>query len=199
MTPEVNSFLESVAGLLGFGLTLYMWIVIIRAVISWVNPNPYNPFVQFLARLTDPPLLYIRRRLPLWIGGIDLSPVILILLLFFLNDFLVVSLKALAHHEPVRILLPIFFSSIINLIRAVLLIYLIVIIARAVLSWISPDPYNPIVQFIYGVTEPVLGRVRRMLPVLVGGFDLTPIIVIAGIYIIMRILDQLMFAIRGMI
>ncbi|MBW1708711.1 MAG: YggT family protein [Deltaproteobacteria bacterium] len=199
MIPQGNSILDSAAGLLGFALTLYMWIVIIRAIISWVNPSPYNPFVQFLAKLTDPPLVYIRRHLPFWVGGIDFSPVVLILVLIFLNDFLVLSLKAIARDASISILLPIFFSSIINLVRTVLMIYMILIIARAVLSWISPDPSNPIVGFIYGVTEPVLGRIRRVLPLLIGGFDLTPIVVIAGIYLIMRVLDQLMFAVRGML
>jgi len=198
MLPEGNNILASFAGLLGFALTIYMWIVIIRSIISWVNPSPYNPFVQFLAKLTDPPLLYIRRRVPFWVGGIDFSPVILIFILIFLNDFLVLFLKALAYNKPITIIVPIFFNSLINLTNTVLIIFLILIIARAVLSWISPDPYNPIVQFIYGVTEPVLGRLRRVLPLLIGGFDLTPIIVIAGIYLLMRIMDQLMFAVRGM-
>ncbi len=198
MLPEGNSILENFAGLLGFVITIYMWLVIIRAVISWVNPGPHNPFVQFLAKLTDPPLLYIRRRVPLWVGGIDFSPVLLIILLMFLNDFLVLSLKALAINKPLSIIFPIFLGSLINLTNTVLLIFMIFIIARAVLSWISPDPYNPIVQFIYFVTEPILGRVRRILPLLFGGFDLTPIAVIAGIYVLMRIMDRLMFAVRGM-
>ncbi len=57
---------------------LYIWVVIISALISWVRPDPYNPIVQILSRLTEPVYAFIRRYLPTVIGGIDLSPIILI-------------------------------------------------------------------------------------------------------------------------
>lgn len=60
-------------------------------------------------------------------------------------------------------------------------LYMWVIIAGAVLSWVSPDPYNPIVRFIHSVTEPVLYRIRRLLPVSFGGLDFSPILVIFAI------------------
>lgn len=59
----------------------------------------------------------------------------------------------------------------------VLLFFMVVVIARAVLSWVSPDPYNPIVRFIHNITEPILYRIRTMLPVVIGGIDLSPILV----------------------
>jgi len=59
----------------------------------------------------------------------------------------------------------------------VLLFFMIVVLARAVLSWVSPDPFNPIVRFIHNITEPVLYRIRSMLPVVIGGIDLSPILV----------------------
>jgi YggT family protein len=73
-----------------------MWIIIARAVISWVNPDPYNPIVRFLYSITDPVLLAIRRRLPLSFGGIDFSPIVVILVIIFLQRFLVASLHDLA-------------------------------------------------------------------------------------------------------
>ena len=63
----------------------------------------------------------------------------------------------------------------------VLLFFMLVIFARAVLSWVNPDPYNPIVRFIHGVTEPVLYRIRRTIPIAFGGIDFSPIIVFLGI------------------
>jgi YggT family protein len=59
----------------------------------------------------------------------------------------------------------------------ILLFFMIFIIARAVLSWVSPDPHNPIVRFIHNVTEPVLYRIRSKIPVIYGGIDFSPIIV----------------------
>ncbi|GIW42309.1 MAG: hypothetical protein KatS3mg076_2886 [Candidatus Binatia bacterium] len=64
----------------------------------------------------------------------------------------------------------------------VLWLYLWIVVARALVSWVNPDPYNPIVRFLYGATEPVLSRVRRALPVFAGGIDFSPLVVIVGIY-----------------
>ena len=58
----------------------------------------------------------------------------------------------------------------------------IIIIARAVISWVNPDPYNAIVRFLYAITEPVLYAIRKRLPLSFGGFDFSPIIVILAIY-----------------
>lgn len=89
------NLLSAVAQLLGIALNIYMWVIIVRAIISWVNPDPYNPIVQFLYRATEPVLQPVRRALPMtW--GIDFSPVVVILAIMFLNQFLVVSLQELA-------------------------------------------------------------------------------------------------------
>ena len=80
---------------LDYVLWLYMWIIIARALISWVNPDPWNPIVQFLQRVTEPVLYPIRRRLG-FAMGIDLSPIIALLVIVFLQVALVQSLKDVA-------------------------------------------------------------------------------------------------------
>jgi YggT family protein len=92
----IANFLAAIAKILDIGLTLYMWIVIARAIISWVNPDPYNPIVRFLNSVTDPVLYHIRRRIPVHFGGIDFSPIIVIMAIIFLQTFLVQSLLQLA-------------------------------------------------------------------------------------------------------
>ncbi len=92
----VNNFIMAVAKLMDFLLTAYMWIIIGRAVISWVNADPYNPVVRFLFEATEPLLSRIRRFLPLSMGGIDFSPMILIMGVLFLQSFLVETLKQIA-------------------------------------------------------------------------------------------------------
>lgn len=77
-------------------LTLYMWVVIIRVLLSWVNPDPYNPVVQFLHSVTDPVLYKIREKLPMTGIGLDFSPIILILAIQFLKIFLIQSLIDMA-------------------------------------------------------------------------------------------------------
>jgi YggT family protein len=91
-----GNFFGAIAFVLHYALQLYMWIIIARAVISWVSPDPYNPIVQFLYRATEPVLEPIRRKLPGSGLGIDLSPLIAILAIFFLDRFLVASLQEIA-------------------------------------------------------------------------------------------------------
>ena len=91
----VANFIVAVAKMIDIILTLYMWFIIARAVISWVNADPYNPIVRFLISATEPVLYPIRRRLPMF-GGIDFSPIIVILCIIFIQSFLVQSLIQLA-------------------------------------------------------------------------------------------------------
>jgi YggT family protein len=92
----LGNFLVAVAKILDIALTIYMWVIIARAVISWVNPDPYNPIIQFLYRATEPVLAPIRRWIPFGNMGIDLSPIIVILAIVFLQSFLVRSMMELA-------------------------------------------------------------------------------------------------------
>ena len=88
----VGYFLMALANILNFVLIVFMWIVIARAVLSWVSPDPYNPIVRFINNVTEPVLYRIRSLLPLTFGGIDISPIIVILIVYFLRDFVVNSL-----------------------------------------------------------------------------------------------------------
>ena len=92
-----RELLLAVAWLVDYLLWAYIWVIIIRAVISWVNPDPWNPIVQFLHRVTEPVLGPIRRRLPTWQTGIDFSPLIVILALMFLQRFLIPVLVQAAY------------------------------------------------------------------------------------------------------
>jgi YggT family protein len=92
----ISNLLMALAKILHIALNLYMWIVIARAILSWVSPDPYNPIVRFLYNVTEPVLHAIRRRVPLFFGGIDFSPMIVILAIYFLDSFLVSSLAGMA-------------------------------------------------------------------------------------------------------
>jgi len=91
-----SNFLIAAAKVLSLVLSIYMWIIIVRAVLSWVNPDPYNPIVRFIHNLTEPVLYQIRRRLPVVFGGIDLAPVVVLIAIVFLEHFVVASLFELA-------------------------------------------------------------------------------------------------------
>ncbi len=82
-------FLIGLGRVLGMLLNLYMWVVIARAVLSWVRPDPYNPIVRFVNNLVDPVTYRISRILPTRVGMVDISPIILIAIIWFLQEFLV--------------------------------------------------------------------------------------------------------------
>jgi YggT family protein len=91
------NFIIAIAKILDIALTLYMWIIIIRAIVSWVNPDPFNPIVRFLVAATEPVLVAVRRKIPISFGVFDLSPILVILAIIFVQNFLITSLLQLAH------------------------------------------------------------------------------------------------------
>ncbi|MDD5060117.1 MAG: YggT family protein [Candidatus Omnitrophica bacterium] len=87
------NFIFAIANILDVLLTVLYWLIIVRALISWVNPDPFNPIVQFLYKTTDPILDPVRKRLPInFRFGIDISPIIVFLVIMFLKSFLIRSL-----------------------------------------------------------------------------------------------------------
>jgi YggT family protein len=92
----LSNLIVALAKIMDIALTLYMWIIIFRAVISWVNPDPYNQIVIILYRLTEPILGPIRRKFPMGNMGIDFSPIVVILVIVFLKYFLVDTMIQLA-------------------------------------------------------------------------------------------------------
>ena len=91
----LSNFLAAVAEMINIILSLYMFIIFGRVIISWVSADPYNPIVRFLISATEPVLYPIRRRLPV-MGGIDFAPFLLILAIIFIKSFIVQSLLHLA-------------------------------------------------------------------------------------------------------
>lgn len=90
-----SNFLYTIANILDIALNIYLWIIFARAILSWVNPDPYNPIVQFLYKVTEPILYPIRKRMPYGIG-IDFSPLVVVLVIFFVRSFLVKTLFDIA-------------------------------------------------------------------------------------------------------
>lgn len=92
-----GNLLLGVANILDILLTIYMWIVIISAIISWVNPDPYNPIVKFLRGITEPVYRPIRKLIGFRLGIIDISPMIVILGIIFIKIFFIRSLIEIAY------------------------------------------------------------------------------------------------------
>ncbi|MDJ0985229.1 MAG: YggT family protein [Desulfobacterales bacterium] len=92
----LRNLLVAVATVVDYVLVFFMFIIIARAVLSWVSPDPYNPIVRFIHNVTEPVLYQIRKRLPMMYGGIDFSPIVVILIIIFLRIFVVNSLEGIA-------------------------------------------------------------------------------------------------------
>lgn len=92
-----GNLILAVANILNIVLEVYQWIVIISALLSWVNPDPYNPIVRFLHSVTEPVFRPIRRVIGYRLGPIDISPLIVILAIIFTRKFLVSSLIELGY------------------------------------------------------------------------------------------------------
>lgn len=88
----LSNFLEAAAIVIGWVLQIYMWVIIARAILSWVSPDPYNPIVRFIHNITEPVLYQVRKRIPALMGGIDFSPIVVLLAILFLQHFVVQSL-----------------------------------------------------------------------------------------------------------
>jgi len=83
----IDSLIVAFATLLITILSLYKWVIIISAILSWVQPDPYNPIVQMLDRLTRPAYAFVRRFIPTVFGGMDMAPLILIFAIQFIEIF----------------------------------------------------------------------------------------------------------------
>lgn len=87
--------------------------------------------------------------------------------------------------------MQVLWSALYQVVSLVFQIYIFIVIARALVTWVNPDPYNPVVRFLYNATEPLLARLRRILPLQIGNFDLTPI----ALLIILSVVEQLLLRI----
>jgi len=92
-----SSLALDIAGLVHIALQAYLWIIIARALLSWVNPDPFNPIVRFLYRATEPVLRPVRRRLATYQMGLDLSPLVVILVIEIIDRYIVPQIAALAY------------------------------------------------------------------------------------------------------
>ena len=157
---------------------LYILIVLLRFLFQVVRADFYNPISQTLVKLTNPPLLPLRRVIPGW-GGIDLASILLLVALQVLEYVLIGLLPRFSIPAPAGLLL----MSVVDLLALTLNVYFFSILIQVIISWINPQSYNPVVSLLHQLNEPILGRARRLIPPF-SGIDLSPIIVFIGIKLI---------------
>ena len=183
----MDGFLQDVGGLLIsviFGL--YIFMLLLRLIFQIVRADFYNPLSQAIVKLTNPPLLPLRRIIPgLW--GIDLASVILLFLLQALELWLLVTLKGI----PVSFV-ALAIVTVGYLLKSVVWVFLGAIFIRIILSWVMPygGGQNPVIGLVYSVSEPVMRPARRILPP-IAGLDLSPMLVVIALYILLMAVSRI--------
>jgi len=148
-------------------LQLYATALLIRVLLQWVGADFYNPVSQFIVKITNPPVIPMRKLIPSF-GGIDIATLLL--------SILVLAIKVMVVYQTLNPL-AISLLAIGQLLMLTLSIFLYSIIIQAILSWVNPDPRNPAVSLLNSLTYPVLKHFRNLLPPM-GGMDLSPMIAI---------------------
>jgi YggT family protein len=140
--------------------------------------------MQFLIKATEPALVLTRRLIPITLGGLDFSAFILLLALYFLRTLFIGSLTYLARGGPSIGLLGILALALIEVLQGLAGFFMLLMLARAIVSVVNPSPYNPLVMALYALTEPLVAPLRRKIPTGPGGLDLKAVIVGVVLYLI---------------
>lgn len=160
---------------------LYAFVVILRFLLQLTKADFYNPLSQFVVKVTSPVLRPLRRYIP-GFRGLDISSLVLAWLVQTLVLFLVGVLAGLGLRSLGAVL-----WSLPALVELTIDVFLYAVIIRVILSWINPDPFNPMVRLLYTLTDPVMDPVQRRLPP-IGGLDLSPIAVTIGLIFMQMLL-----------
>ncbi len=156
----------------------YILAVMLRFMFQLVDADFYNPISQFLVRITHPPLRLLRRIIPS-IGRVDSASLVMLLLLQMLANYLAFVVQG-GGKVAIGILIA---SAIVQLVNLAFNVFIYAIIIQAIMSWINPDPYNPVFSLLSQLTEPILRPCRRIIP-LMGGLDLSPLLALVGLQLI---------------
>lgn len=149
---------------------LYATALLIRLLLQWVRADFYNPVSQFIVKITNPPVLPLRKIIP-GFGGIDVATLLL--------AFFVLAIKAMLIYqtiEPLTVGLIALGETLVLIIS----IFLYSIIIQAILSWVNPDPHNPAVALLNSLTFPILKHFRNLIPPM-SGMDISPVLAIIAL------------------
>ena len=160
---------------------LYVTAILLRLLLQWVRADFYNPLSQFLIKITNPVLVPARRIIPS-IGKLDTASVVIMLLLELIQ---LVAISLLSKTDFGFQFLLLF--AIKKLLITLLITYLVLIIARVLVSWIAAQSRHPLIPLIYQLTEPVLKPFSKLLPPM-GGVDLSPLFALIAVRFLLLLL-----------
>jgi len=167
---------------LHIAIIVYIWIIIVSAIFSFLQVDPRQPLVEILERITQPAFTFIREKMPfVVVSSVDLSPIVLIVGLQLIDNIILGGIL----YAFVQVVHSLIFTAI------------IIVIIASVVSLLHINPYNPIVATLNRLTQPIFQWVRRKMPFLVvGNFDLSPLVIIIGLQIVDGIFGQLLLGFK---
>ena len=162
--------LELTANLICFGLFIYKWLIILAVLISWVNADPYNPIVQWIARFTRPLWVWCEQRMPVMMA--HFSPYASLLLIIFAQAVIPAEIRSLDYMLKYNEGLVVFFyQSGGNLIQGISIVmqsliffFIIILLLWFFLTLINPALNNPIVRIIHVLADPIITPIQSYLP-----------------------------------
>lgn len=175
MNPE-NPFIF----LIDILFDIYIAILLLRFLLQYVGADFYNPISQFIVKVTQKPVFITRRFIP-GFRGLDLATLLLVLVFIVIKLTVIYSIGGLQPSFA-----GIVIRGVYDLIQLIIDIFIFAVFIQAILSWINPDPYNPVSGLLRSLTSPVLSPIRKHLPSM-GGFDFSPIIALIGLMFIKKL------------
>lgn len=163
---------------------LYILAIMVRFLLQLVRADFYNPFSQFLVKVTNPPLTPLRKIIP-GFGGIDWASVILMCALK-VAELVLLGMMPKSAIPPMPGILVIATAGLLSLL---VYVFLFSIFIQVIISWVNPGSYNPIIGLLHQLTEPLMRPARRLIPP-VSGLDLSPMAVIIVLYLVLMLVVQ---------
>ena len=167
---------------------LYTVVLMLRLILQWAKADFYNPVSQFIVKITNPLVMPLRRVIPGFFG-LDFATLVLILAITTIKILIVYNLSGYGLNSGLLIL-----TVVLDTIDLLLNIFLFAIIIQAILSWVNPDPYNPVVGLLNSLTWPILKHFRKLIPP-ISGFDISPIFAIIAIMFVQQSIHYLVKAV----
>ena len=165
-------------------LDLYIIVLMLRFILQQVRADFYNPISQFIVKATAPVLKPARKIIP-GFGGIDVATIVVVVVFIIAKVYIIAVLSGYSPTVPALLL-----TGVRDFITLALNIFIFAIIIQAILSWINPDPYNPVSGVLVSITSPVLQPVRRMIKP-IGGLDLSPLFALIALMFVERLVVYL--------
>ncbi|MCK4675351.1 MAG: YggT family protein [Gammaproteobacteria bacterium] len=164
--------------------SIYIAIMLLRFILQQVGADFYNPISQFVVKATQPLVTIARRFIPS-IGKIDTASLVLVLALILIKMVVLFSIAG----YPLNVL-QLLIKALYDLVSLSFDIFIVALFVQAILSWVNPDPHNPISRLLYNLTLPILRPIKRVVPP-IGGLDLSVLVALIGLMFIKRLVLSL--------